>query len=145
MLCAHVLEHVPDTDKALAELHRVIAPGGHLILQVPVLQGRTAPPGAPEFHGDHTPVHWRFGFDLTSRLRDHGFEADLLCTQPLLAAVTSGTNPWGSGAAEFDVPGMLAGAIAGDLVAVADEAQAERLGLDPAYMYLTWDCRVPPG
>jgi 2-polyprenyl-3-methyl-5-hydroxy-6-metoxy-1,4-benzoquinol methylase len=35
MLCAHVLEHVPGTDKALAELRRVIAPGGHLLLQVP--------------------------------------------------------------------------------------------------------------
>ncbi|HZA79187.1 MAG TPA: methyltransferase domain-containing protein [Acidimicrobiales bacterium] len=42
MLCAHVLEHVPDTDKALTGLRRVIAPGGHLLLQVPVLQGRTA-------------------------------------------------------------------------------------------------------
>jgi SAM-dependent methyltransferase len=69
LLCAHVLEHVPDTDKALAELHRVVAPGGHLLLQVPVLQGRTAPPGEPEFHGDDTPVFWRFGFDLTARLR----------------------------------------------------------------------------
>lgn len=32
LLCAHVLEHVPDTDKALAELRRVVAPGGHLLL-----------------------------------------------------------------------------------------------------------------
>ncbi len=47
VLCAHVLEHVPDTGKALSELRRTIAPGGHLLLQVPVLQGRTAPPPSP--------------------------------------------------------------------------------------------------
>ena len=145
MLCAHVLEHVPDTDKALAELRRVIAPGGHLILQVPVLQSRTAPPTQPEFHADHTPVFWRFGFDLTAQLRNHGFQAELLCTEELHHAVVAGTNPWGTGAAEFDVPGMLAGAVAADLVVVADRGQTDRLGLQPGYMYLTWDCAVPRG
>lgn len=147
MLCAHVLEHVPDTDKALAELARVIAPGGHLLLQVPVLQGRTAPPSVPEFHGDRTPVFWRFGFDLTARLRAEGFATDLLCTEELAAAVASGGNPWQDWAGEFDVPDMLAGAravdAAGDLVVVAGRALAARLGIEPAYQYLTWDCRVP--
>jgi SAM-dependent methyltransferase len=143
MLCAHVLEHVPDNDKALAELRRVIAPGGHLLLQVPVLQARTAPPAEPEFHGDNTPVFWRFGFDLTARLRDHGFTTDLLCTSALIEAVTSGTNPWAEWSGEFDVPDMLDGAIADDLVVVADQATAQRLGIEPAYMFLTWDCRVP--
>jgi len=147
MLCAHVLEHVPDTGRALAELRRVIAPGGHLLLQVPVLQGATAPPTEPEFHGDHTPVFWRFGFDLTARLRDEGFVTDLLCTEQLAGAVTSGDNPWTTWADEFDVPGMLAAARAegraDDLVVVADRATAARIGVEPAYQYLTWDCRVP--
>jgi SAM-dependent methyltransferase len=143
MLCAHVLEHVPDTDKALAELRRVVAPGGHLLLQVPVLQGRTAPPTEPEFHGDDTPVFWRFGFDLTARLRDQGFDAHLLCTAELADAVASGVNPWPEWAGEFDVPGILAGAIAADLDVVADRPTASRLGVTPGYMYLTWDCRVP--
>jgi len=144
LLCAHVLEHVPDTDKALGELHRVMAPGGHLLLQVPVLQGATAAPTTPEFHGDDTPVYWRFGFDLTARLRAVGFRADLLCTQPLADAVAAGPagNPWPVWSAEFDVPDMLAGAaaVADDLVVVASAADGTRLGLDPAYMYLTWDC-----
>jgi SAM-dependent methyltransferase len=143
MLCAHVLEHVPDTDKALAELRRVIAPGGHLLLQVPVLQARTAPPAEPEFHGDNTPVFWRFGFDLTARLRDHGFATDPLCTAAMREAVMSGTNPWAEWSGEFDVPDMLDGAIAHDLVVVADQATSQRLGIEPAYMFLTWDCRVP--
>jgi SAM-dependent methyltransferase len=147
MLCAHVLEHVPDTTKALAELRRVLAPGGHLLLQVPVLQGRTAPPTQPEFHGDHTPVYWRFGFDLTARLRDEGFDTALLCTQELADAVASDTNPWTDWAAEFDVPDILAGArtdnMADDLVVIADRATATRIGIEPGYQYLTWDCQAP--
>ena len=95
LLCAHVLEHVPDTGKALAELRRVMAPGGHLLLQVPVLQGATAPPAEPEFHGDDTPVFWRFGFDLTARLREAGFAVDLLCTAEWAEAAVAGeANPW---------------------------------------------------
>jgi hypothetical protein len=142
MLCAHVLEHVPDTDKALDELHRVLAPGGHLLLQVPVLQPITAPPTEPEYHGDNTPVFWRFGFDLTARLRDKGFTTDLLCTASLAEAVKADANPWKQWSGEFDVPAMLDGAIAEDLAVVADEATERRLGIQPGYMYLTWDCVV---
>jgi Methyltransferase domain len=140
MLCAHVLEHVPDTDKALTELRRVMAPGGHLLLQVPVLQGRTARPTEPEFHGDDTPVFWRFGFDLTAQLRDRGFKTELLCTAELADAVRAGQNPWNRWSPEFDVPDILSGAIADDLVVVADRATSARLGIEPGYMYLTWDC-----
>jgi SAM-dependent methyltransferase len=143
VMCAHVLEHVPDTDKALGELRRVVAPGGHLLLQVPVLQARTAPPDGPEFHGDHTPVFWRFGFDLTERLRDIGFTTSLLCTAELVDAVTAGSNPWPTWSGEFDVPDILAGAIESDLEVVADHRQAEALGVVPAYMFLTRDCQVP--
>ena len=61
--------------------------------------------------------------------------------------MTSGENPWTTWAGEFDVPGMLAAARAegraDDLVVVADRAAAARLGVEPAYQYLTWDCRVP--
>ena len=44
LLTPHVVEHVPDTDRALAEIHRILAPGGRMYLQVPVLQGRTGTP-----------------------------------------------------------------------------------------------------
>jgi hypothetical protein len=112
-----------------------------------VLQGSTTAPTVPEFHGDQTLVHWRFGFDLTARLRAEGFVTDLLCTQELADAVASGDNPWPSWAGEFDVPDMLAAAradgTADDLVVVADRTISARIGVEPGYQYLTWDCRVP--
>jgi SAM-dependent methyltransferase len=144
VLCSHVLEHVPDTGKALDELHRVVAPGGHVLVQVPVLQGHTAPPIEPEHHADHTPVFWRFGFDLTKTLRSHGFDTELLCTSSFARAVRSGEVPPVVPGSEFDVAGMVADAIADDLVVVADDHQAATLGFEPGYMFLTWDCQVPP-
>lgn len=147
MLCSHVLEHVHDTDRALGELRRVIAPGGHLLLQVPVLQPRTAPPTEPEYHDNDTRVFWRFGFDLTARLREAGFDTALLCTEEMADAVDSGGNPWTEWSEEFDVPGLLAGAradgVADDLVVVVDRRTSARIGTEPGYQYLTWDCHVP--
>lgn len=35
VLCNHVMEHIPEDDRALAELYRVLKPGGHAILQIP--------------------------------------------------------------------------------------------------------------
>jgi SAM-dependent methyltransferase len=140
VLTPHVLEHVPSTDAALGELHRVLAPGGRMYLQVPVLQGRTAAPPSPEFHGDSTPVFWRFGFDLTARLRSHGFETAVLATSGFLEA--AGERRWdGPVSGEFDVDDMLAAVVPEDLVALADHAASQRHGFEPAYMFLTWECR----
>ncbi|SDL79129.1 Methyltransferase domain-containing protein [Salinimicrobium catena] len=35
ILCNHVLEHIPDDQKAMQELYRILAPGGTAILQIP--------------------------------------------------------------------------------------------------------------
>ena len=36
ILCNHVLEHIPDHEKAISELYRVLKKGGTLIVQVPI-------------------------------------------------------------------------------------------------------------
>jgi SAM-dependent methyltransferase len=141
ILTPHVLEHVPDTDRALRELVRVLAPGGQMLLQVPILQGVTAPPIEPEFHDDNTPVFWRFGPDLVDRLRGVGFETTTLCTQPWFDAVASKTNPWPNASGEFDVQSILAASSTSGLTPIADAATAERLGLCEPYQFLVYAAR----
>jgi len=152
ILTPHVLEHVPDTGRALSELARVLRPGGWLLLQVPLLQGRTAPPAEPEFHGDHTPVFWRFGPELGAVLAAHGFEVDLLVTAGLFDAVTGAghavgdASPWPRPVSpEFDVDDLLAGLGEPDaqerLAVVADRTEAARHGFEPAYMFVTFAAR----
>lgn len=146
LLTPHVLEHVPDTERALREIHRVLAPGGRMFLQVPVQQGRTAPPATPELHGDATPVFWRFGFDLTARLRELGFRAHLLSTERFRSLVASGAATWPEPpSAEFDVDSMLAAARTEDLLPIAGRELSRRLSFLPEYMFLTWEATKAVG
>jgi SAM-dependent methyltransferase len=39
IICFHVLEHVPDDQKAMAELFRVLKPGGNMLVQSPFREG----------------------------------------------------------------------------------------------------------
>lgn len=143
VLTPHVLEHVPDTDRALAELFRVIAPGGRMYLQIPIVYGVTAAPVEPEFHADNTPVFWNFGWDLTDRLRAAGFTTRVLVTDEY-AAVLRGElpepDPHGDG---FHVDSLVAHARPDDLDVVATRAQAQLMGFEPAYHFATWECLRP--
>jgi SAM-dependent methyltransferase len=143
VLSAHVLEHVPDTDRALSELHRVVRPGGHLFLQVPLLQGRTAPPDEPEYHGDQTLVYWRFGWDLTARIREHGFACTALVTHDLYRRATGGGATWTSVSPEFDAEEILRMVRPDDLTAVATDRVARRARFEPSYMFVTWHAAKP--
>jgi SAM-dependent methyltransferase len=84
VLCVHVLEHVHDDRAALRELHRVLAPGGWGIVQVPIFGERTDEDPAitdPELREarfgqrDHVRV---YGRDFEERLREAGFEVEIV-------------------------------------------------------------------
>jgi SAM-dependent methyltransferase len=84
VVCCHVLEHIPDDRTAIAELHRVLAPGGQAVIQVPVRWdgGPTEedPSLSPEERtkrfgqSDHVRL---YGPDLAERLRDAGFSVSV--------------------------------------------------------------------
>jgi len=86
ILCSHVLEHVPDDARAMAELYRVLRPGGAALLLTPfALDGA----GTEEDPGIHDPAEQerRFGQwdhvrlydreDFLARMRRAGFTAGL--------------------------------------------------------------------
>lgn len=143
VLTPHVLEHVPDTDKALAELFRVMRPGGHVLLQVPVPQAVTKVPDEPEYHGDNTLVFFRFGWDLADTIRSHGFVCEVLVTQELQDAAAAGSCPWTHQGPDCDVEDLMAGADASAMTVIASAAEAQRHGFRPAYQFVTFDCRKP--
>lgn len=81
IFCNHVLEHIPDDKKAMAELYRVIKPGGWGIFQVPQDINRietfeddsiTNKEERTRIFGqyDHVRV---YGLDYFDRLREAGF------------------------------------------------------------------------
>jgi SAM-dependent methyltransferase len=87
--CSHVLEHISDDVAALAEVHRILAPGGILVLQVPIGGDRTLEdPGVETDEGrletflqeDHVRL---YGRDLAERVRRAGFECEVLTTASL--------------------------------------------------------------
>ena len=80
-ICSHVLEHIDDDRAAMAELFRVLAPGGRAVVMVPIEMER------PETYEDSSidtaagrdnafghPYHVRIcGADYPDRLRQAGF------------------------------------------------------------------------
>jgi SAM-dependent methyltransferase len=144
ILTAHVLEHVPDTDCALSEIYRVLKPGGVALVAVPVPEVRTVSPSEPEFHGDQTLVFWRFGLDLTDRIRSHGFSTALLVTEDFVRRVKT-QEPWGFNTAEVHADDLLSGAdrYLKDMIPVASDRESGWLGFEPSSYFLAWEARRP--
>jgi SAM-dependent methyltransferase len=141
VLTPHVLEHVPDTHQSLRELHRVLAPGGDLLLMIPMPQGRTAPPVEPEYHGDNTLVYWRFGWDLRDMIEAAGFEVSCLVTQDLIDRIVRGQFDSGWTTPDHDEISLLEAADPTSLTAVADHAESQRYGFEPDLLFIVWHCR----
>lgn len=145
VLTPHVLEHVPDTGRALSELFRVLTPGGSVMLMIPMPQGVTAPPKEPEYHGDNTLVFWRFGWDLRDKIAAAGFEVACLVPQPLIDRVRAGDYDSGYAGGDVDEVDLLRHADASTLTAVADDRQARRYGFEPDLHFIVWQCTKPAG
>lgn len=82
IICLHVLEHIPDDQKAIRELFRVMKPGGWAILQSPVDPTRektfedagiVSPEERERVYGQFNHVRI-YGADYRSRLEKAGFE-----------------------------------------------------------------------
>lgn len=81
ILCSHVLEHVDDA-KALAEMRRLLRPGGAAVILTPIVEGWAETYENPNVDGPEQRVlhygqadHVRmYGRDLRDRIRAAGFE-----------------------------------------------------------------------
>lgn len=84
VICNHVLEHIPDDEKAMKELNRVLKPNAQAILQVPISKNTAATfedfsitdPHQRELvfgQFDHIRI---YGQDYPNRLNNCGFKVD---------------------------------------------------------------------
>jgi len=84
VICSHVLEHVKADRQAIAELFRVIKPGGLAIIPVPIEwnsevteeQQGLSPSERAELYGEADHVR-KYGRDYLHRLKEAGFETQL--------------------------------------------------------------------
>jgi SAM-dependent methyltransferase len=140
VLTAHVLEHVPEYKAALAEIHRVLRPGGVLYLNIPVVAATTSVPTEPEYHGDDTLVHWRFGFDIADELRAAGFDTSTLVPQELCLRIADRDVAWARAnpSDAHDPEDIVSRVDPATLTDVAGWSLSRRLGFLPSYMFVVF-------
>jgi SAM-dependent methyltransferase len=81
ILCSHVLEHVEDDHAAMAELHRVLRPGGFALVLVPLDLEReaTLEDASVRTPEERVAAYWQedhvrlYAMDIAGRLTDAGF------------------------------------------------------------------------
>ncbi len=85
IICYHILEHIPDDRKAIAELFRVLKPGGNVLLQTPFREGEifedptiTKEDERIKYFGqqDHVRIYSVDG--LSGRVKQAGFNVKVL-------------------------------------------------------------------
>jgi SAM-dependent methyltransferase len=81
VLCSHVLEHVDDR-QALLEIHRVLKPGGIVLIMLPIIEGWSktyenpnvlSPEDRKRHYGQSDHVRY-YGADVRDRIRGAGFQ-----------------------------------------------------------------------
>jgi SAM-dependent methyltransferase len=86
VICNHVLEHVPDDRKAMAEIWRILRPGGWSILLSPIHPALnrtredptiTDPAERQRLFGQHDHLRW-YGQDYGDRLKAAAFEVHVV-------------------------------------------------------------------
>lgn len=94
ILCSHVLEHISDDRKAMAELFRVLKPGGWALIQVPIsgeltfeVPAATDPLERERLFGQSDHVR-KYGLDIKGRLVQAGFDVKLIYKKDIF-------EPWG--------------------------------------------------
>ncbi|MFB9058011.1 methyltransferase domain-containing protein [Mariniflexile ostreae] len=84
IICYHILEHIKEDKKAMAELHRVLKPKGTLYIQTPFKAGDTyeddaitSPEERLKHFGQHDHVRIYSVDGLKNRLEHHGFKVSV--------------------------------------------------------------------
>ena len=75
VLTQHVIEEIADYRLALAEVSRVLAPGGKALLEIPFDPGREH---SERREMDHFGNVWRFGADLPGAVGEHFAAVDVV-------------------------------------------------------------------
>ena len=100
VITSETLEHVPDFDKSMQEIHRVLKPGGTHIFTIPIVwdrpytkvrakveNGRLLHIFPPSYHGSKYEnqsdylVFYEFGRDIIQRCKNAGFLVDVIRNQ----------------------------------------------------------------
>ncbi|MEM7646108.1 MAG: methyltransferase domain-containing protein [Pseudomonadota bacterium] len=88
----HVLEHIPQDQKALEEMFRILSPGGLAIITVPVEKSyeitfEDPKINTPElreiYYGRHDHVRF-YGRDIVEKVSNAGFRVDVFQVDPIL-------------------------------------------------------------
>jgi ubiquinone/menaquinone biosynthesis C-methylase UbiE len=81
VFASHVLEHIPDDEKAISEIRRILKPNGIAILPVPIVAEKTIEYPEPNPHESY---HVRApGMDYFDKYRRHFSRVERFSSDPL--------------------------------------------------------------